>query len=267
MKKSYHTINKSSWITKIGTQSTPRPKKLEDVTQSPNNSSSSLTGGSSPTSQGTNTAVGNDLPPPPGPLPPEEELLRLRVTRIMDDGEQTLGIMDILAEDEQTVLFSLATSELPYKGNQNNISCVPIDNYRVQSHTSGKHGECFWLIGNEGGGYAFNKIYGNGYTRGAILIHMSPKAPGWLHGCIGPGLKFNMQNDQKGRQKGTGQNYLNPAKSQSKAAMNKLMNVLYNVGSFKLEIVNQISPLPNNFNSSVKNIASSKNLLPNPYVA
>jgi|TARA_B110000902_G_C14290715_1_gene580780 hypothetical protein len=267
VKTTDHTINKSSWITKIGTQSTPRPKKLEDVTQSPNNSSSSLTGGSSPTSQGTNTAVGNDLPPPPGPLPPEEELLRLRVTRIMDDGEQTLGIMDILAEDEQTVLFSLATSELPYKGNQNNISCVPIDNYRVQSHTSGKHGECFWLIGNEGGGYAFNKIYGNGYTRGAILIHMSPKAPGWLHGCIGPGLKFNMQNDQKGRQKGTGQNYLNPAKAQSKAAMNKLMNVLYNVGSFKLEIVNQISPLPNNFNSSVKNIASSKNLLPNPYVA
>ena len=60
VKTTDHTINKSSWITKIGTQSAPRPKQLEDVTQSPNNSSSSPStgkGGSSPTSQGTNTAV------------------------------------------------------------------------------------------------------------------------------------------------------------------------------------------------------------------
>ena len=118
----------------------------------------------------------------------------------MDDGTQTLGIMDILAEDEKTVLFSLATSELPWKGNQNRVSCVPVDNYRVRSHTSGKHGQCFWLVGNEGGGYAFNQIFGNGYTRSAVLIHMFPKAPGWALGCIGPGLKFNNQNKQKGRQ-------------------------------------------------------------------
>ena len=49
--------------------------------------------------------------------------------------------------------------------------------------------------------------------------------------------------------------------------MNKLMNTLYNIGSFKLEIVNQTSPLPNNFNANVQSLATNKNLLPNPYVA
>ena len=266
VKSTDHTVNTSAWVTKIGTQSTPRPKNFPPVSGGTSGGNNSGRGGTNnPTAQGANNSVGNKLPPPPGEQPPEDELLRLRVTRIMDDGEQTLGIMDILAEDEQTILFSLATSELPDKGNQNNISCIPVDNYRVKSHTSGKHGQCFWLIGNEKGGYAFNKIFGNGYTRGAILIHMSPKAPGWLHGCIGPGLKFNAQNDQKGRQKGTGQEYLNPAKSQSTAAMTKLKNTLYSVGSFKMEIVNATSTLPNTFDQSVQSLARGRTLLPNPY--
>jgi hypothetical protein len=265
VKTTDHTINKSSWITKIGTQSVPRTK-LEDPTKS-SSSPSTGKGGSSPTSQGNNTNTGNQLPPPPGEQPPDEELLRIRLTRIMDDGTQTLGIMDVLAEDEQTILYSLATSELPDKGNQNNISCIPIDNYRVKSHTSGKHGQCFWLIGNEKGGYAFNKLFGNGYTRAAVLIHMSPKAPGWLHGCIGPGLKFNTQNKQTGRQKGTGQEYLNPAKSQSTAAMNKLKNTLYSAGSFKMEIINSTTTLPNTFDQSVQSLARDRSLLPNPYIA
>ena len=96
---------------------------------------------------------------------------------------------------------------------------------------------------------------------------MFPKAPGWALGCIGPGLKFNAQNLQKGRQKGTGQEYLNPAKSQSTAAMNKLKNTLYSVGSFKMEIVNATSSLPNTFDQSVQSLARGRNLLPNPYIA
>ena len=272
VKSTDHTVNTSAWVTKIGTQSTPRPKEFPPV------ASGGIGGGiagvvsggtNNPTAQGANNSVGKQLPPPPGPQPPEDELLRLRVTRIMDDGTQTLGIMDILAEDEQTILFSLATSELPWKGNQNRVSCIPVDNYRVRSHTSGKHGQCFWLVGNEEGGYAFNQIFGNGYTRSAVLIHMFPKAPGWALGCIGPGLKFNAQNKQKGRQKGTGQEYLNPAKSQSTAAMNKLKNVLYSAGSFKMEIINSTggvpSTLPNSFNQSVQSLARGRNLLPNPY--
>ena len=269
VKTTDHTVNNTAWVTKIGTQSTPKPQQFESPTSGgiAGSIAAGVIGGSSPTSKGNSSSVGNQLPPPPGEQPPEDELLRIRLTRIMDDGTQTLGIMDILAEDEQTVLYSLATSELPDKGNQNRVSCIPLDNYRVKSHVSGKHGQCFWLIGNEKGGYAFNKIFGNGYTRTAVLIHMFPKAPGWALGCIGPGLKFNAQNLQKGRQKGTGQEYLNPAKSQSTAAMNKLKNTLYSVGSFKMEIINATSPLPNTFDQSVQSLARGRNLLPNPYVA
>jgi len=183
----------------------------------------------------------------------------------MDDGTQTLGVMEILAEDETTVLYSLPTSELPWKGNENRVSCIPTDNYRVKSHVSGKHGRCFWLIGNEQGGYAFNKLFGNGYTRTAVLIHMFPKAPGWALGCIGPGLKFNTSGDQKGRQQGTGTKYLNPAKAESYKAMDKLTASLYSVGSFKMKIVNQggvsSTSLPSTFNESVKALARAKNVL------
>tara|TARA_R110000751_G_scaffold114885_1_gene214241 strand:+ start:20 stop:616 length:597 start_codon:yes stop_codon:yes gene_type:complete len=195
----------------------------------------------------------------------------------MDDGTQTLGIMDVLDVDEKSILYSLATVELPYKGNQPKVSCISTDNYRVVSYAAGKWGNCFWLIGNEKGDYIQNKISGNGYTRGSILIHMAPKATSNLQGCIGPGLKFNDQSNQMGMQKGTGQFYLSPAKEQSIQAMNKLLNTLWRVGSFKMEINNlglpldqdmdNITPLPTWFDRNVQQAATAKNLLPNPYIA
>ena len=251
-----HVINESSWLTNLDTQSTPRAKDLPVNQPNPLGSPIGGTGQSKA-----------PLETPPNPQPPGEELLRMRITRIMDDGTQTLGIMDILAEDEQTVMFSLATSELPWLGNQNDISCIPTDNYLVQSQVSGEKGRCFWLVGNEKGGYDFNRLKGNGYTRFAVLIHMFPKAPGWAQGCIGPGLKFNAQSNQKGEQKGTGQHYLEPSQAQSTQAMNKLLSTLFSVGSFKLEIKNQSTPLPNTFNAQVQSRAAGKNLLPNPYNA
>tara|TARA_R110002049_G_scaffold184908_1_gene353129 strand:- start:307 stop:1023 length:717 start_codon:yes stop_codon:yes gene_type:complete len=227
--------------------------------------------------------VGQRLPKPPSPLPPNQELLRIRLNRIMDDGTQTLGIMDILNEDG-SILYSLATTELPWKENQNKVSCVPPDNYRVISYCTGKHGKCFWLIGNEQGEYINNKITGNGYTRGSILIHAAPKATKNLQGCIGPGLKFNSQTNQTGIQKGTGQFYLSPSKEQSTQALNKLVNTLWGVGSFRMEInnlgfppnVDYLTPfpillksdqLPNWFDRNVQQLATDKNLLPNPYIA
>ena len=256
IKAANHTVSAGDWITKIETQSVPRSKdiKIAKIKQLTKKSSTS-----------NSRPDGTALPPPPGTQPPEDELLRLRLTRIMDDGTQTLGVMEILAEDETTVLYTLPTSELPWKGNENRVSCIPTDNYRVKSHVSGKHGRCFWLIGNEQGGYAFNKLFGNGYIRTAVLIHMFPKAPGWALGCIGPGLKFNTSGDQKGRQQGTGKKYLNPAKAESYKAMDKLTASLYSVGSFKMQIVNQggvsSTSLPTTFNESVKSIARSYKVL------
>lgn len=254
-----HTVNNTSWITQIETQAVPI-RKLDPVAR-PNNLTSTQT-----TQAGA--GGGNDNPPPPGEQPQDDELLRVRVTRILDDGKQTLGYMEVLDTDETTVLYTLATSELPWKDNQNRVSCVPVDKYRVKSYNSSKYPQSFWVIGNEGGGYSRNRIFGNGYTRTDILIHRSPKAVGWLLGCIGPGLRFNDQGNQKGRQQGTGKKYLEPALTESTQAMAKLAGTLFAEGSFRMEIVNQggvpSSQLPSNF-EDVRDLATSKNLLPNPY--
>ena len=179
----------------------------------------------------------------------------------MDDGTQTLGYYEVLDENG-SVLYNLAVSELPWKGNQNSISCIPTGNYRVKSHTSGKHGNCFWYIGNEAGNYAFNKLFGNGYIRTAVLIHRSPKAPGWLQGCQGPGFKFNTKANQKGRQQGTGDSYLDPAKFQSQQAVDKLLGTLYSVGSFRATIENVFDPLPTSFDDPrVQQIIKEKQLI------
>ena len=91
-------------MTQIETQAVPR-RKLDPVAR-PNDLTSTQT-----TQAGA--GGGNDNPPPPGEQPQDDELLRMRITRILDDGKQTLGYMEILDTDETTVLYTLATSELP----------------------------------------------------------------------------------------------------------------------------------------------------------
>ena len=224
-----------------------------------------------------NILKGPSLPPPPPPLPLSKEVLRVNLCRIMDDLSQTLGVMDVLNKDGK-ILYSLATVELPWNNNQNVISCIPMGNYRVISYSSGKYGRCFWLIGNDNGGYQDNRITGNGYTRGSILMYATPKATKNLQGSIGLGLKFNTQTNQMGNQKGTGQFYLSPAKEQSQQALNKLLNTLYNVGSFRMEIKsafptvtdedkNVYPALPQFFSGVAQQYAQKKNLAPNPYIA
>ena len=97
-------------------------------------------------------------------------------------------------------------------------------------------------------------------------------------------MKFNSQTNQTGIQKGTGQFYLSPSKEQSTQALNKLVNTLWGVGSFRMEInnlgfpsnVDYLTPfpillksdqLPNWFDRNVQQLATDKNLLPNPYIA
>lgn len=262
-----HSITPESWITKIDTLSTPKfdaaavktPPKLVKAQGIPSSG---------------NVGSGNQSVPAPGPQPPEDEKLRIRLTRVMDDGTQTLGYIDVLAEDEQTVLFTVASSELPWKGNANSISSVPADLYRVQSRNNQKYGNHFFLVGNQQGNFAFNQLYGNGYIRNWVLIHEYPKAPGWAQGCIGPGLYFNETDNQKGRQKGTGKIYTGsnykpfPVCQQSRQALDKIVNTLYSLGSFKMEIVNQGGVKDGSLvgqwtNPNVQSIFRSKGLIPN----
>ena len=255
-----HTIDLNTWTTKVS--AIPKPTLPPDA---PFTEANPLAPDKKPAYDPNAGATGG-LEPPPGQIPPDDELLRLRVTRIMDDGTQTLGIMDVLAEDESTVLYSLATSELPWKDNQNRISSIPTDKYRVKSYKNTKHGQCFYVIGNEAGNYAYGKLFGNGYIRTEVLIHFAPKAPEWLMGCISPGPYVNINTNQTGKQKGTGKKYLNPSKQQSIDSMAKLVGSLYSVGSFRMEIVNKggvaNGSLPNSFNSQVQQEFKNKNLFP-----
>tara|TARA_B110000902_G_scaffold164995_1_gene188471 strand:- start:48 stop:605 length:558 start_codon:yes stop_codon:yes gene_type:complete len=185
----------------------------------------------------------------------------------MDDGTQTLGIISIYAEDEQTVLYRLVSSELPWKGNQNSISSIPTDLYRVKSYKNERHGACYWIFGNKAGNYANDKLFGNGYIRSEVLIHRAPKAPDWLKGCIGPGFKINTSRQpiQTGSQKGTGTKYKNPSLAESISAMAKINGTLYSVGSYKMEVKNlngvPNGSLPKTFDESVATVFRNAGLM------
>jgi hypothetical protein len=195
---------------------------------------------------------------PPQPKPNGEEILRARLVRLMDDGTQTLGYMEILDPTGQEVIFTFATSELPWRDNRNKVSCIPTGKYKVESNISPNYGKCFWVKGSEE--YNYTKIKSNGFTRTLVKIHHAPKAPGWLEGCIAPGFKFNDKANQKGRQKGTGTNYLNPAKTESIKANRKLVNMLFNEGSFLMTIEDKTTQLPTNF-TDIRDFIKTKGLL------
>lgn len=267
-----HNITSGDWTTQIATKTTPR-QKVETETTLPILGSEPNPPVSTNEQEKDKYGIMRDIitDPPPKAIDENDEVLRLRLTRIMDDGDQTLGVLECLSTDGQTVLFSLATSELPWKGNENDISCIPTGRYRVKSHVSQNLGISFWLggRGSEAKNYKFGNIVGNGYTRFGILIHMFPKAKDWAKGCIGPGMRFNDRSNQIGRQQGTGQHYLHPSAEQSYQALDLLVAKLYPLGSFQMEIVNQggvqSSSLPSSFNTEVQAIATVHNLLPTPY--
>jgi len=235
-----HSVSLDGWKTKIETFAKPLTKVTVTSTGGELDEPSEEGGGS-----GSGSGGSGNLPAPPPSKPPADEKHRITLRRLADDGQQTYGIMTVYGEDGKAI-YALPTVELPWKGNQNGVSCIPPnDTYRVKSHTSGKHGKCFWIVGNGQGGYKFNALYGNGYVRSAVLIHKSPIAPGWLQGCIGPGLKFNKKQTMKDKYGGsntnplgTGDFYLNPSKAQSQQAVNKLLGTLYSEGSFLMKIKN-----------------------------
>ncbi len=171
-------------------------------------------------------------------LPEAQAKFRVRLTRILDDGTQTLGIIEVYNADASRILYSLASVELPWKENANGSSCIPTGEYLVNSRQTSKYGKHFWLVGSKLGNW--QRIPGtNKSDREWVLIHTAPKAPGWLAGCIGPGPQydFNRKNKQ-GNPDGVGTNYLNPAKAESKSALDTLVSTLYNEKGFKMIIEN-----------------------------
>ena len=200
-----HSISPTTWDVQLETIASPRNPNIEASSKP-----SKLVGklGSTPPSSGGGGPYA--IKYFDAKLPPEPKL-RLKHTRLVDDGLQTLGCFDILDEDESTILYSLATVELPWKNNLTCKSCIPAPGpdtrWAVTSRANSKYGKHFFPQGyvqTEKGWY----IPGvNHSPRTYCLIHRSPIAPGWLMGCIGPGFHFNRnQKYSNGNPKGMGSN-------------------------------------------------------------
>ncbi|MEM1180926.1 MAG: DUF5675 family protein [Acidobacteriota bacterium] len=73
--------------------------------------------------------------------------------------------------------LSFWTAELPWRGNQRNVSCIPAGTYRCKLHKSPKHGWSLWILEVQ--------------NRSEILVHKANR-PRELLGCvaIGYGLGY-----------------------------------------------------------------------------
>lgn len=70
-------------------------------------------------------------------------MMKAILSRIHSDKE-TLGILDV-AEDDK-VIASCVTLELPWKDNQHDVSCIPIGEYDVEKCVTPEHGEHFRIL-------------------------------------------------------------------------------------------------------------------------
>ncbi len=163
--------------------------------------------------------------------------IRLKILRYLDDGLQTLGVMQVYDENGNE-LYELETLELPWRDNENAISCIPTGKYLVRPRNSstqwlGKH---FHIIGSEANNYKYNKLTGNGYTRDYVLIHTASTSS-HLMGCIGVGETFNSVTKGLTKKGAHGAKHLSGNKqgnprgfeswNDSVKAMNRLRNILW----------------------------------------
>ena len=91
---------------------------------------------------------------------------------------QTLGCLYVF--DRARALANVRTLELPEKGNQKNVSCIPPGEYHTIKIVDSKGRNCFLLLGVPG--------------RSGIEIHIGNYAAGAhidTEGCILPGMNFS----------------------------------------------------------------------------
>jgi hypothetical protein len=81
--------------------------------------------------------------------------ISMELKRIEKNENQTLGVINVY--DQQTILFSCKSLELPWKNNNQNVSCIPPGTYTVQKLIDQKFGNHFHVM--------------NVPNRGGILIH------------------------------------------------------------------------------------------------
>lgn len=114
----------------------------------------------------------------------------------------------------QTYHFN--TIELPWKGNERRVSCIPEGVYKAKSHNSPKFGKTFWLQNVEG--------------RSEILMHVGNFTSDLL-GCIAPGTAHRDIN---------GDGIMDVISS--RVAMNQLLKMLWSQNEFDISVTSQSGP-------------------------
>ena len=105
---------------------------------------------------------------------------RAKLKRIKDNGFQTLG--EFIFEGNNGRMIKLYSMELPWKGNQRNISSIPKGIYKVITTRSPRFKKNMWLLLNVPG-------------RDGIRIHSANYARE-LNGCIALGMgKADLDGD------------------------------------------------------------------------
>ena len=125
------------------------------------------------------------------------QIVRLYQTPI-DNAKQTEGVLYLINNNK--VVFECKTLELPWKGNNRRVSCIPVGKYKAIKHVSPKFGNCLWI-----------KDVPN---RSEILIHPANYVQQLL-GCIALGNKHTDIN---------GDGLIDVA--DSRTTVNKLLNLI-----------------------------------------
>ncbi len=127
--------------------------------------------------------------------------MKIVITRTNDNGKQTIGYFNIY-DDSGILKFSCCTLELPDKGNQKNISCIPRGTYLIEPRFSETYDNHFHVK--------------NVPNRSWILIHFGNYRHN-TEGCILVGEDFKYINND---------NLLDV--SNSKNTLSKIVQILGN---------------------------------------
>ena len=103
--------------------------------------------------------------------------MKIKITRTQETANCTFGLIELDG------LHIGVTLELPWLNNQNNISCIPLGNYKCNRHSSLKFGTVWEIM--------------NVANRNEILIHAG-NLPHETHGCVLVGAARGIVNKEKG---------------------------------------------------------------------
>lgn len=107
--------------------------------------------------------------------------MKLDLLRLKETKTRTLGFL-MLIDDDDTLIQTFVTLELPWKNNDKNVSCIPEGIYTISPRKSEKYGKHFMI----------NNVPNRSY----ILIHHGNFVTDST-GCILIGTEFKNLNNEK----------------------------------------------------------------------